>query len=120
MAETRASTSDTAQLKNFVLGSFDTCGDLTIIKNTVPNGPQDFNYNSELGDDFQLDDDGNGTLSDTKVYSDVNPGTYTISEDQVAGWDLTDIDCDETVDGQLRRRPGRPARSTSWSTRPRA
>ena len=98
MAETRASTSDTAQLKNFVLGNFDTCGDLTIIKNTVPNGPQDFNYNSELGNDFQLDDDSNGTLSDTKVYSDVNPGTYTISEDQIAGWDLTDIDCDETVD----------------------
>ena len=99
MAETRSSTSTTAELKNFVLGNFDTCGDVTIVKNTVPNGPQDFNYNSELGDgsDFQLDDDGNATLSNTKVYSDVNPGTYTVSEDQVAGWDLTNLVCDESV-----------------------
>ena len=98
MAETRASTAPGAELKNFVLGNFDTCGDVTIIKNAVPNSAQDFNFNSEFGADFQLDDDGNATLSNTKVYEDVNPGTYTISEDAVDGWDLTNIDCDETVD----------------------
>ena len=98
MAETRSSTTPQAELKNFVLGNFDTCGDVTIIKNAVPNSAQDFNFNSEFGADFQLDDDGNATLSNTKVYEDVNPGTYTISEDAVDGWDLTNIDCDETVD----------------------
>ena len=100
MAETRASTSEVAQLKNFVLGSFDTCGDVTIIKDAVPNSSQNFNFNSELGDesDFLLDDDSNDTLSDTKVYADVNPGTYVVSEDDVPGWDLADIDCDESID----------------------
>ena len=102
MAETRASTSTTAQLKNFVLGSFDTCGDVTIVKNTVPNGPQDFNFNATTlgtGADFLLDDDGNATLSNTQVFEDVNPGSYTVSEDQVAGWVLTDISCVESVTG---------------------
>jgi uncharacterized repeat protein (TIGR01451 family) len=95
MAETRASTETTAQLKNFLLGSFDTCGKVTIVKNAVPNDAQDFSFDGDFGD-FKLDDDGNATLDREITFDNIDPGTYEVSEiDIPGGWRLVDIDCDD-------------------------
>ncbi|HLA15541.1 MAG TPA: hypothetical protein VJZ72_01460 [Candidatus Limnocylindrales bacterium] len=98
MAETRSSTETVAELKNFLLGNFDTCGTVTIVKDAVPNDAQDFTFDNDadLGADFSLDDDGNATLPNSITFEDVDPGTYEVSETSVpAGWQLVDIDCDD-------------------------
>jgi hypothetical protein len=77
-------------------------GSITIIKDAEPNDPQDFSFTIEglvplldsSDEAFDLDDDDDGTLSDTRIVS-VRPGSYTISENQLVGWDLDDIDCGE-------------------------
>jgi uncharacterized repeat protein (TIGR01451 family) len=69
-------------------------GTITIIKNTVPNGPQDFNFTivgGNLNTPFTLDDDADPTLSNVQVYSELSPGTYTITEQAVAGYFLVGI-----------------------------
>ncbi|MHB8107377.1 MAG: ice-binding family protein [Candidatus Cryosericum sp.] len=69
-------------------------GTITIIKNTVPNGPQDFGFTivgGNLNTSFTLDDDADPTLSNVQVFSDVAPGTYTITEQAVAGYSLIGI-----------------------------
>lgn len=98
LSETRSSTSPNAQLKDFTLGSFDTCGSLTIVKDAQPNDVQDFPYSSTGGlspSAFDLDDDDNATLSNTRVFNGINPGTYTVTEGAVSGWDLFSISCDD-------------------------
>ncbi len=85
-----------------------TCGKLTIIKNTVPNALQDFHYTTAVTTPgaalspvtFDLDDDagvagGNDTLLDTRVYNQVTPGGYTVTEDAVTGY-ATTINCTAT------------------------
>ncbi len=69
-------------------------GTITIIKNTVPNGPQDFNFTivgGNLDSSFALDDDADPTLSRTKVFGELSPGTYTITEQVVVGYFLVGI-----------------------------
>ena len=84
------------------------CGKVTIVKDAVPNAAQDFDFTTTGGNslsDFSLDDDSNGTLSDTKVFPVVVPGTYTVTEAALGGWKLTDLDCsddDSTVDTTAR------------------
>jgi uncharacterized repeat protein (TIGR01451 family) len=96
MAETRASTETTAELKNFVLGNFDTCGTVTIVKDAVPNDGQDFTFGGDFGN-FSLDDDGNATLPNEITLDDVDPGTYQVSETNIpSDWQLVEIDCDDT------------------------
>lgn len=58
-------------------------GTITIIKNTVPNGPQDFNFTitgGNLNESFALDDDADPTLPSVRSFSELSPGTYTITE----------------------------------------
>ncbi len=73
------------------------CGKITIIKDAVPNSAQDFDFattGSGLSA-FKLDDDSDNTLSDTKVFNDVAPGAYTITEAAVSGWKLTNLVCND-------------------------
>ncbi|MFB3098501.1 MAG: T9SS type A sorting domain-containing protein [Acidimicrobiia bacterium] len=66
-------------------------GTLTVIKDTVPDDAQDFAYTTTGGlspSTFDLDDDADGTLSNTQTFTDVTPGTYTVSEMAVAGYDV--------------------------------
>lgn len=68
---------------------------LTIIKDSVPNHSQDFNFlvkgiSSEPGVsnyslNFILDDDQSSTTPNTRTLQ-LSPGTYNISETQIAGW----------------------------------
>ncbi|MGF2075991.1 hypothetical protein, partial [Enterococcus casseliflavus] len=57
-------------------------GSIVIVKDAVPNDAQDFAYTASggLATPFSLDDDSDGTLSNTQTYSSVTPGSYTITE----------------------------------------
>jgi len=73
-------------------------GSVVIVKDTIPNGPTDFDFSATGGlspNTFELDDDADGTLSNTRTYLNVDPGTYTVTEAAEAGFDLTDLDCDD-------------------------
>ena len=75
---------------------------ITIIKDAVPNSPQDFSFTTsgtELSG-FSLDDDLDTTLSNTKVFSITsfasnNGDIKTITEDSQGGWSLTGLACDD-------------------------
>jgi hypothetical protein len=68
-------------------------GSITIIKDASPSDAQDFGFTTTGGlspATFSLDDDGDGTLSDTQTYSDIKTFTsYGVSETAVSGWTLS-------------------------------
>jgi uncharacterized repeat protein (TIGR01451 family) len=70
-------------------------GSITITKDAVPNGPQDFAFTTTgtgLGA-FSLDDDSDATLSNTKTFTQLVPGTYSVTETATNGWDLSGLTC---------------------------
>jgi hypothetical protein len=82
--KSRSSDAFTSAVKDFIAPvsiSLDTCGKLTIIKHTDPAGiDEDFGYTTTGGLDpstFTLNDAG----TDTQVYDNLQPGTYTVTED---------------------------------------
>lgn len=109
-AKARSSTSVTSALHDLAGPmpiDLNTCGKITIIKDTVPDAAQDFDYTT-LADSpapalspltFKLDDDADGTLSTTKVYTNVTPGTYHVTETAVTGYVLTSLTCTATGAG---------------------
>jgi plastocyanin len=72
-------------------------GTITVVKDAVNDAPQDFSFTTTGGltpPTFSLDDDADGTLSDTQVFGDLLPGEFTVSEAaDPPGWQLTDITC---------------------------
>jgi uncharacterized repeat protein (TIGR01451 family) len=67
------------------------CGEIIIEKQTLPDGDQqlfDFDASYDEGG-FSLGD------GDQDESGDLEPGSYTVSENVPEGWDLTDIDCGE-------------------------
>jgi hypothetical protein len=76
-------------------------GTITIVKDAVPNDPQDFQFTGELGD-FVLDDDDDGTLPNSQTFEDLFEDTYEVQELVPDGWKLADVVC--TKDNQ----PGPP------------
>jgi hypothetical protein len=89
---TTASRTDTSVTADKTLAAtFAQLGTITVIKNTVPDGPQDFSFTIAGGlyaSTFSLDDDADGTLSNTHVFSGL-PGTYTVTEGATTGYTLT-------------------------------
>jgi len=80
-------------------------GSVTIIKNAIPDDPQDFAFSfgnlvSGLGN-FNLDDDTDATLPNTQTFSNLFPGSYNLSEGSVAGWNLTNLSCVESGTNSL-------------------
>src|SRR5262249_37260805 len=79
-------------------------GTITVIKDAVPDGPQDFTYNTTsspttpLPSSFQLDDDPtDSTLPNSRFFDQLLPGSYTIQELlPVAGFSLTNLTITET------------------------
>ena len=67
-------------------------GSITIVKNSQPNSPQDFSFSGTLGS-FSLDDDADGTLSNTATFTNLTSGTYTVTEGTAANWSLTGLTC---------------------------
>jgi hypothetical protein len=70
-------------------------GSITVVKDALPNDPQDFGFSTTnlSPATFSLDDDADGTLSNTRTFTGLLPGTYTVTEEAVSGWQLTDLEC---------------------------
>ena len=68
-------------------------GSITVIKDAVPDDPQDFGYTATGAgaEPFRLDDDADPTLSNTQSFTGLGAGTYTITETAVSGWTLTTL-----------------------------
>jgi fimbrial isopeptide formation D2 family protein len=84
------------------------CGTITIVKNAVPNDPQDFDFTTTGGAplaNFSLDNDGDDSnaLSKTKTFLLVPPGDYTVTETAVDRWVLTGLTC---VDDKVQNSEG--------------
>lgn len=69
-------------------------GSITIRKNSVPDNDDDFPFTATGGlPSFSLDDDADGTLPRERTFTDLAPGTYTVTEGIVEHWTLTQLDC---------------------------
>jgi hypothetical protein len=70
-------------------------GRVTIVKNLVPDGPQDFTFTGLPGasDNFVLDDDETNADQPRSRTFDVVPGQYTVTEGTVSGFQLRDVTC---------------------------
>ena len=66
-------------------------GTIIIIKDAVPNGPQDFAFTGPVGT-FSLDDDADSGLGSTQSFTVPSVNTYTVTETPVPGW-ATTISC---------------------------
>jgi len=71
-------------------------GSITIIKDRIPDYPEQFTFEGNLGT-FDLTDDGSALRQ--KVFTDVPEGNYTVTETQANGLVLTSIGCTGDVDG---------------------
>lgn len=72
-------------------------GSITIIKDAQPSDGQDFAFTTtgnELSS-FILDDDDDtdATWSNTKIFNNLMPGSFSVTEEFAAGWDLDSITC---------------------------
>ena len=74
-------------------------GRIVAVKDATPNDPQDFSFTAGGGlspASFSLDDDADGTLSNTRTFTDLAPGSgYSLSETVPSGWDQTGATCDD-------------------------
>ncbi len=72
-------------------------GSITIVKAANPKLADDFSFTSPTLGNFLLDDDGNNAnaLSNTKVFTDLQAGTYTVQEAGTPGWTLESITCSD-------------------------
>jgi len=104
LAQTRSSQSLTAQLKDFALGAFNTCGTIIINKVTVPatDTTTQFGFTATgtgLDPTFSLTGGGPPNPSSTVTYVDLNAcqGTecYVVTENNPSGsgYALTDLTC---------------------------
>jgi hypothetical protein len=78
-------------------------GTITIIKDTVPNNAQNFGYvaNGLVPLNFVLDDDSDPLLPNTRIYSNVAPGNYTVTENLIPGFRLTSLVCIDPDNGSM-------------------
>jgi uncharacterized repeat protein (TIGR01451 family) len=67
-------------------------GTITIIADTVPDDPQDITFTGTLGA-FSLDDDADGTLSNTAIFTQQLPGTFTVTQGDPSPANFTGISC---------------------------
>jgi hypothetical protein len=92
LAGTRSSPSPTAELKDYALGSLNSCpGHIIVDKVTDPrHDPTSFTFTPSYGSSFSLKDDDSPNDSGPLV-----PGAYSVSETVPPGWDLTSATCDD-------------------------
>lgn len=77
-------------------------GSIVITKDAVPNDAQDFAFTTTgTGlSAFNLDDDGDGTLPNSRTFTNLLSGTYAVTEGTLpAGWTLTDLNCTDPNGG---------------------
>ena len=79
------------------------CGSITIVKDALPNDAQDFSFSADTAQSttipgFSLDDDSDGTLSNSATFNGLKPGSYSVTEGDTKGWVLTGVSCDDDSD----------------------
>ncbi|MGH2690079.1 MAG: prealbumin-like fold domain-containing protein [Actinomycetota bacterium] len=96
----------TSSLKDFIAPipvRVTNCGTIVVHKNAVPDDGADFGFTlSGTGSQsFTLDDDGNDTngTSSTITITNLQPGSYAVTEAATQGWDLTGLACTATGGG---------------------
>ena len=72
-------------------------GSLTIVKDAQPNSNQPFSFTtSGTGlSNFTLTDDGSVFGSNTRTFTNLLPGTYSVVENSLSGWDLNNAICSD-------------------------
>jgi hypothetical protein len=76
-------------------------GRIRVVKDTQPDAPQDFTFQSpELGV-FILDDDSDPTRPNSRSFGGLAPGVYQVVEAAVAGWNLASIVIDDPDGGSV-------------------
>lgn len=68
-------------------------GRLTVVKNAVPDGPQQFSFTGLTAQPFVLDDDPASADPPRARSFDLAPAAYTVAEVPVAGFQLRDVSC---------------------------
>jgi hypothetical protein len=100
--KSRSSDSFPSALKDFIAPipiDINNCGSITIVKDTVADGPQDFAFTGTgpnayaFGGGFSLDDDADETLPNSMTFTNLVPGAYSVTEATESGWDLTALSC---------------------------
>lgn len=76
-------------------------GTIIIVKDSGQNDAQDFTFTRSFGTNFSLDDDADNTLSNTAIFSSLEVGPYTVTENEVNGWSTTNIVCGDPDSGSL-------------------
>jgi plastocyanin len=73
-------------------------GSIKIIKDAVPNHTQDFGFTTTGSglSSFSLDDDADPTLPNNTTFTNLVPGTFTVTEGATAGWSLSGLTCNDT------------------------
>ena len=69
-----------------------TLSQIKIVHDQIPNGPQDFWYDGDLGA-FSVDDDSNATLPRARTFTGMPAGAYTVALTPVPGYELVSIKC---------------------------
>ena len=89
-------TVNAGESKTCIITNDDQPGSITIIKDAVPDDPQDFAFSGTPGN-FILDDDpSNNTLSNQATFANLASGSYTVNETTVNGWAVTAITCNDS------------------------
>jgi hypothetical protein len=72
-------------------------GQIIIVKDAVPNTAQDFSFTTTGNglSNFSLDDDDDGTLSNTKTFILSGSGTFTVTEAVASGYSLSNLVCSD-------------------------
>ena len=76
-----------------------TMGQIVLVHDSQPDDPQDFAYTAGGGlspTSFSLDDDADGTLSNSRTFADVPAGSgYSLAQAAPGGWDKASATCDD-------------------------
>src|SRR5205807_201866 len=74
-------------------------GKVVVVESSTPSDAQSFDFTAGGGlspTSFSLDDNSDPTLSNTRTFADVVPGSgYSLDETVPSGWDLTNSSCDD-------------------------
>ncbi|MGO1002739.1 beta strand repeat-containing protein [Lysobacter sp. CA196] len=106
-----AGTSDATPANNSATDSDSPTGTIVIVKDAIPNNAQDFAF-ATTGTGlvaFSLDDDADATLPNTRTFTGLEAGSYSVTEAIVGGWVLSALTCVDPDNGSTIDLAGRIA-----------
>jgi hypothetical protein len=76
-------------------------GTITIVLDMQPNRPTDVSFETagKKLRDFVLDDDVTSQMPNSRTFSDLKPGSYTVTEAALSGLTVRDITCESSPSG---------------------